>query len=89
MSPIIRQDFKGGTTPGFQSLPYARCLVFDLNVAGGDLGVQAVLDAAGGIVILQADKSLGRRGESAFDLGLRSGGLEAPREKVHCAARSD
>ena len=85
--PIVRQDLKGGPAPGFQGLLYAQGPVFDLNVAGGDLGVQAVLDAAGGIVILQAHKSLGRRGERAFDRGLRGGGLEAPREIVHCAAR--
>jgi hypothetical protein len=49
VSPIVRQDLKGGTVPGFQGLLYTQGPVFDLNAAGGDLGVQAVLDAAGGL----------------------------------------
>ena len=59
------------------------------QVARGDLGVEAVLRAAGRVAVGEPDEGVGRRGDRALDRHAAAGGRETPAEVLEAAARAE
>ena len=70
MVPIIRQDFEGRPVLREQDFPFCSlaATVFNTDFTGGDLRVEAVLHAAGRIIVGQPYKRFTGRGDRPVDL---------------------
>ena len=73
MASIVGEDFEGGTSARRQLLNGADLdgpLVLDLDLARGDLAIQAVLGATRRVVVAETNESLAGCGDGTFDLDV-------------------
>jgi len=78
---VVRQNLESGAVARGERLSRARLtcpLMGQSQFARGELGVEAVLDAAGWIAVAQTDKSFSGRRDSAFQADMLGRGSKAP-----------
>src|SRR5205823_6835942 len=84
---VVGEDLEGGTVAGRERLGAAAA--GEPQVARGDLGVEAVLRAAGRVAVGEPDEGVGRRGDRALDRHAAAGGREAPAEVLEAPAGAE